>query len=596
VNKTNVRKLEIAWTYPTGDSVHYEFNPIIANGTMYVLAKNHSVVALDGATGKERWVHRAKGEPAERGLNFWQNADGSDERLVTVESGFLTTIDARTGRTVSSFGDNGFVDLRIGLDRDGVSPVIGSNPGRIFENLVIVPLKAVGQSYASTPGDIHAYDVRTGKLVWVFHTIPRPGEFGYDTWPAASWKTSGGVMNWNGMSIDQARGIAYIPLSSPKADFYGGDRPGANLFGNSLIALNARTGQRIWHYQIVHHDIWDYDLPSSPQLFTVKHNGRNIDVVAQLTKHGLLFVFDRETGEPLWPIEERPVPKSDVPGEEVYPTQPWPTKPPPYARMSFTENDINPFLPEVEQENLRDRLRAGRKNEGPFTPPSVRELFLMPGYDGAPFSSAVDPTKGMMYVITKELPTAIKLQLPRLTVPSDQRLSTMVTIPSPSPRERNPDFVPYVDPYDSLISPTSGLGAINPPWSRLVAIDVNEGTIKWEKVHGSVTTLANQGHPETGAFHPRGGPVVTAGGLIFAATSSDLKVRAYDQDDGRVLWEHDLPESSTGVPAVYQIDGREYIAFGATSVGPSGLELPVKRPQGQTRGQAGYIVFALPKL
>jgi glucose dehydrogenase len=600
INKANVRQLEVAWTYATGDSEHYEFSPIVVKGTMYVLAKNNSLVALDAASGKELWVHSSLGKPASRGINYWQSRDTAERRLLMVDDGFLTAIDTRTGETIRSFGDNGLVSLRSDAER-GYRPQISqraqSNPGRVFEDLIIIPLPTDGYSYAAMPGDIHAYDVRTGKRMWVFHTIPHPGEFGYETWPEDAWKRSGGVANWGGMSIDEKRGIVYIPLSSPKFDFYGGDRKGANLFGNSLVALDARTGKRIWHFQVVHHDLWDWDLPSCPQLLTITHNGKAVDVVSQLTKHGFVFVFNRETGEPLWPIEERPAPKSDVPGEETYPTQPWPTKPPPYLRMSFTEKDINPFLPDAEKQSLRDRFRAARKSEGLFTPPSQLETFLMPGYDGSPGSAAADPTKGVVYIVTKEVPTAVKLQLPRLTVAGNEDFAKRVQLPTVSLAEKYLNFAPYMtNPvYDSLISPTTGLGAISPPWSRLVAIDLNDGTIKWERPQGTIAALAEQGYVDTGAWYPRGGPVVTAGGLIFVATSSDRMVRAYDQDNGTILWQHEIPNSSTGVPAVYEVDGRQYIAFPAASVGSSGLELPVTMPSRRKPGPGSYIAFALPK-
>jgi quinoprotein glucose dehydrogenase len=267
ITRANVKQLEIAWTYPTGEKGNYLFNPIVIDGVMYVLAKNNSIVALDAATGREVWTHENRGAVGTRGISYWENKDRSDRRLLYVNAGFLTAIDARTGQIITSFGDNGRTDLRTGLDRDvsKIRPLHTNNPGRIFENLLIQPLPAGGASYDAAPADIHAYDVRTGKLAWVFHTIPHPGEFGYDTWPEAAWKTSGGVHNWNEMTLDEKRGIAYIPLGTSRYDFYGADRHGANLFGNSLLALDARTGKRLWHFQTVHHDLWDYDIPTAPK-------------------------------------------------------------------------------------------------------------------------------------------------------------------------------------------------------------------------------------------------------------------------------------------------------------------------------------------
>ncbi len=288
INKSNVKQLEVAWTYETGPGT-YTFNPVVVEGVMYVLAQSNSVVALDAATGKQLWVHPNMGAVGARGMNYWENKDRSDRRLFFINAGFLTAIDARTGQTIASFGDNGRTDLRIGLDRDPGRALQTSNPGRIFENLIITPLPAGNASYDSTPADIHAYDVVTGKLVWVFHVVPRPGEFGYDTWPPDAWKTVGGVHNWNEMTVDEKRGIAYFPLGTARYDFYGANRKGNDLFGNSLLALDARTGKRLWHFQLVHHDLWDYDLPVAPKLLTVKHNGKNVDAVAQATKFGFLL-------------------------------------------------------------------------------------------------------------------------------------------------------------------------------------------------------------------------------------------------------------------------------------------------------------------
>ena len=329
VNKANVNKLEVAWTYRVGTG-NLLFNPTVVDGTMYVVSTRNAIVALDAATGKEIWSHPNTGAVGSHGINFWESKDHSDRRLFYINAGFLTALDARTGKIIPSFGENGRTDLRVGLDREVKGPFQTVNPGRVFENLIITPLPAT-MGYDSTPADIHAYSTITGKLVWIFHVIPRPGEFGYDTWPPEAYKTAGGVHNWNEMTVDEKRGIAYVPLGTARFDFYGADRKGNNLFANSLLALDARTGKRLWHYQIVHHDLWDYDLPVAPKLLTVKHDGRNVDVVAQATKFGFLYVFNRVTGEPLWPIEERPVPKSDAPSEVTSPTQPFPTKPPPFA-------------------------------------------------------------------------------------------------------------------------------------------------------------------------------------------------------------------------------------------------------------------------
>ncbi len=609
VNRSNVKQLEVAWTYATGVKGNYLFNPMVVDGVMYVLAKDNSVVALDAATGKEIWTHENQGAVGTRGMSYWESTDRADRRLLYVNAGFLTAIDARTGQTIRSFGDNGRTDLRNGLDVDvsKLRPLQTNNPGRIFENLLIQPLPASGASYDANPADIHAYDVRTGKLVWVFHTVPHPGEFGYDTWPADAYKTVGGVHNWNEMTVDEKRGIAYIPLGTARYDFYGFNRHGNDLFGNSLLALDARTGKRLWHFQTVHHDLWDYDIPTAPKLLTVKHNGKNVDVVAQPTKQGFLFVFNRVTGEPVWPVEERPVPKSDVPGEETSPTQPFPTKPPPFARQSFTEKDINPYLAADEQAALREKFKTWR-NEGLFTPPSLAGSIEIPGNNGGANwgSSAVDPVKGMMFIVSKELPMILKLELPRppgrggrggrggsagAAVPE---VATPETAPPPPPPDAS-GVIRYNAPYDFMLSRTNGLNAIGPPWSQLTAYDLNSGVIKWQIPNGGVSDLIDQGHVDTGAQFPRGGVLATAGGLIFVATASDRKIRAYDEDTGKVLWEKDTPAGSEGVPAAYEVAGREYIAFcvaaGTGMMPPRGLN-PAKPTQ--PPGENEYIVFALP--
>jgi quinoprotein glucose dehydrogenase len=429
--------------------------------------------------------------------------------------------------------------------------------------------------------------------------IPHPGEFGYDTWPPDAWKTAGGVHNWNEMTLDEKRGIAYIPLGTARYDFYGANRKGNDLFANSLLALDARTGKRLWHFQMVHHDLWDYDLPAAPKLLTVKHNGKNVDAIAQPTKFGFLYVFDRVTGEPLWPIEERMVPQSDVAGEWSSPTQPFPTKPPPFARQSFTEKDINPYATEAEQAAIRELLKNSR-NEGLFTPPSLRGSISAPGHNGGANwgGSAVDPAKGFLYIVSRENPTLDKLELPGQGRGGGGKGGGKGGPPAaPAPVAPVDDsFIHYNAPINFIAQPSSGLSAMGPPWSNLTAYDLNTGTIKWQVPNGGVLGLELQGHNDTGAHNPRGGPVVTAGGLIFAATASDRKVRAYDQDTGKVLWEKDLPNGSDGIPAIYEMGGREYIAL-CVAAGNGYLAQRVKNGDQPlpALGPGSYMVFALPK-
>src|SRR5262245_49678827 len=345
ITKANVETLEVAWIYPTGDERSYIFNPIVVDNVMYVLARDSSLVALEAATGKEIWIHGSLPGLTTRGISYWESRDRKDRRLIFAMNNYLQEIDARTGKSILTFGRNGLVDLREGLGRDvrSVVRIQPNNPGRVFDNLILLG-SSTGESYLSPPGDIRAYDVITGKLSWTFHTIPHPGEPGYETWPKDAWKYSGGANTWGEITVDEKRGIAYFPTGSPTYDYYGADRIGSNLFANCLIALDARTGRRLWHFQMVHHDLWDYDATAAPQLITVRHDGRNVDAVSQSTKQGFLFVFDRVTGKPLWPIEEHAVPKSNMPFEHAWPTQPFPTAPPPFARQRMTVDDVNPYI------------------------------------------------------------------------------------------------------------------------------------------------------------------------------------------------------------------------------------------------------------
>jgi quinoprotein glucose dehydrogenase len=504
--------------------------------------------------------------------------------------------------------------------------------------------------------------------VWTFHTIPRPGEFGYETWPKDAWTYAGGVNTWGETAIDEKRGIAYFPIGSPTYDFYGGDRIGANLFGDCLLALDARTGKRLWHFQAVHHDLWDYDLATGPKLLTVRHSGKMVDVVAQATKFGFLYVFDRVTGEPLWPIEERPVPKSDVPGEQSYPTQPFPTWPPPFTRQRFTVADLNPYVDAEEKTRLREIL-VNARNEGLFTPPAMRDTVDMPGELGGSNwgGAAGDPASGWLYVRSHDAPTLhILSDRPRVRVPEGatveqrgrgvfaQHCETChgadrkgVTSPSelgaagfraivrngrgqmpafsesalpaqdfdalhaflvnPAagvvPAGRGPQAPPpppgqtrYYTPYNTW-NASNGLPAIGPPWSELTAYDLNDGSIKWQVPLGVVRALAAKGVAATGSYHPtRNGLVVTAGGLIFIGTWSDRTLRAFDKDTGKVLWERELDANPEGIPAVYQVGGRQYIAFCARAgrvfdnIYAESMAWVPGKPEA-----AGYYVFALPR-
>ena len=599
IDRSNVSHLEIAWTYPTGDNQAYIFNPVMADGFLYVAAKRGSIVALDAATGKEMWSYTpvsgrgsddgdsngtgraaAEGRGAgagrggrggggfnNRGINYWQSKDGSDRRLLFAANDKLQAVDARTGKLITSFGENGYVDLKEGLGRDPKSQrrIQSRTPGRVFENLIIMG-SATNQGYGSAPGDIRAYDVRTGKLVWTFHTIPHPGEFGYDTWPKDAWKTVGGVNVWGEFTVDEKNGILFVPTASPKYNFYGADRIGMGLYGDSILALDVRTGKRLWHFQMVHHDIWDYDNATAPKLLTLKHNGKTVEAVAQAGKTGFLYVFNRQTGESLFPIEERPVPKSDVPGEQTWPTQPIPLAPPPFARQKFTVDDLNPYLSPEDQAHFRDEMLSAR-NEGMFTPPAERGTVEMPGNNGGSNfgGAAVDPMRGWMFIVSKDLPAILKLSLDKTA----------------------PEGVTRYESGFNLVTGSNGLSPIRPPWTSLTAYDLNDGTIRWRMPLGDVPELAAKGITGTGTHYPKANPVVTAGGLLFIGTR-DKMVRAFDTNTGELLWEKQLPAAMEGMPAVYEMNGREYIVFCDSA------QVGLTRDT-QEKIQGSYVAFALPE-
>lgn len=575
ITKGNVGKLDVAWTYPAGDT---DFNPLVVRGVVYGRARGSAIVALDAATGRELWVHDGIKGFATRGMNYWESEDGSDRRLLYTARNMLYAIDAATGRTITSFGVDGRVDLREGLDRDPNTVEQQSRlPGRIFEHLLILG-SATNREYASAPGDIRAYDVRTGKLAWQFRTIPRAGEFGADTWPENARATVGGANNWAESSVDAARGIVYVPTGSGKYNFYGGYRLGDNLFSDSLIALDARTGRRLWHFQTVHHDIWDVDNNSAPQLTTIRHDGRTIDIVAQAGKTGYLYVFDRVSGEPVWPIVERPVPQgTHVPGEKLSPTQPFPTKPEPFSRQSFTVDDLDEHLltPE-EREHFRQRILKAR-NEGPFTPIGFEDVIHMPGNQGGSNwgSTAAHPTNGRVYVIGFNVPTIIRLLKPGETRPAR----------AGAPAEVVREGYPVTDGFG--LYPT----IIKPPYTTLTAYDLNTGTIAWQKGLGDDLRLLSRGIRGTGsAMTVKGGLIVTGTGLVLA-TAADRKVHVYDADNGTEVASLPLGGPTSGGPSMYEHGGRQYLlvhASGTPQTGPNAIPTPHEGP-------TGLVAYALPR-
>jgi len=574
VTPANVAQLQVAWEYPTGAGAPPQFNPIVVDGTMYVQSGDGKIVALDPTTGQEKWKSETTGRISTRGINYWQSTDGSDRRLVFMNDGLARAIDARTGKYIPNFS----VDLRDALPEGSIvpeRPLMPSNPGRVFEDSYIVALPG-GQGYGSFPSNIQAYDIRTGALKWSFNMIPRVGDPGSETWPEKDREKFGGGHNWSEFTIDTELGIAFIPTGSPRFDFYGGNRPGDNLYGNSLLALDARTGKRLWHFQTVHHDLWDYDLPNAPKLMTITKDGKQIPIVVIAAKHGFVFAFNRLTGEPVWPVEERPVPASDVPGEQASPTQPFPTWPKPFAGQSFTEADINPYVPAEDQEKIRQVLRTAR-NEGLFTPPSLQGTISMPGHNGGASwgGTAIDPVRQRLFVVSREIPT-----LNRLT--PDNRADAAAGMPNASP-----DVPAFGSPYDFLMQ-SNGMVSIKPPFSFLTAYDMNTGEMLYRIPDGESWVLQQQGITGTGSQAPRAGPVATATGLLFVGTAGDRTFRARDAATGRALWEHKLDAATEGVPAIYEVGGREYITI---AVGGDGLFAHKGQP---APGPNRYVTFALP--
>ena len=419
INKENVKQLEVAWTYHTGDAEQgnhstIQCNPIVANGMMYVTSPKLKLIALNPETGKEIWkfdpFNGTQSSGVNRGVAYWES--GSDKRIYFSAGHFLYALNAIDGSLSPDFGVQGKVDLREGLGRDTSKlSVAASSPGTIYKDLLIQGT-ALSDGWDAPPGFIRAYDVRTGKIAWTFHTIPQPGEFGYDTWAEGAYRKVGGTNNWTGMSLDRESGIVFIPIGSPSFDFYGGDRKGKNLFGNCLLAVDAATGKRIWHYQLVHHDLWDYDLPAPPNLVTVTHDGQKVEAVAQVTKMGMVFLFNRKTGEPLFPIEERPVPASPSPliGEQVWPTQPFPVKPLPFVRQHFSESEVTAISPESHQFIL-DKIK-GRRMGAIYTPHGTDGIVQFPATRGGAEwgGAAVDPKRGILYVNANEIPMMMRMK------------------------------------------------------------------------------------------------------------------------------------------------------------------------------------------
>jgi len=644
INKKNIKQLEVAWEYHSGDSLsensQIQCNPLIINGILYGTSPKLKVFALNAATGNLIWEYdpdpgRKFAENVNRGVTWWQ--DGKDKRILFSSGPELFALNAETGKIIETFGDSGRVSLKEGLgERAKELYVVASSPGIVYDDLIIIGSR-VSEDAGAAPGYIRAFNTITGKLEWVFKTIPHPGEFGYDTWPEEAYKTIGGANSWAGMSLDEKEGIVYIPTGSASFDFWGGDRKGENLFANCILALDARTGKRIWHFQTVHHDIWDRDLPAPPNIVTVNHEGKKTEAVAQITKSGFVFLLDKRTGEPLFPVEERQVPVSDLTDEETWPTQPFPAIPPPFSPQVFTREQITDIS--TESHGFVADILANVRTGKPFIPPSTQGTVIFPGFDGGGEwgGAAVDPKTSVMYVNSNIMPWILtmvetgnvsglgeKIYKTNCAMCHGPELRGTVTFPSllsvsekytieqlldlinkgkgfmPSfkqipqrekdaliafllGRKEDIEFrsevaedtvwpVPYTFTGYNRFFDQDGYPAVKPPWGTISAIDLNKGTILWQVPLGEYKELTSKGIPQTGTEN-YGGPVVTAGGILFIAASNDEYFRAFDIETGNELWKYKLPAGGYATPSVYEADGNEYvvIACGGGKMGtPSG--------------------------
>lgn len=585
INTSNVSQLKLAWSFsmadkkPGAERGSSECNPIIVDGVMYVTSASQWAYAINAATGKQIWSFdpfegNEKTGEVSRGLTYWENGDY--KQILFTANNFLFALDARTGKPIPGFGKNGRVDLKTGLRDTGDFYVSSTSPGIIYKDLIIMGCR-VPDVYGAQPGYIRAFNCKTGKLEWTFHTVPMPGEPGYETWSKDAWKEVGGVNNWAGMSLDNPRGIVFLALGAPSYDFYGNVRKGTNLYANCVLALDASTGKHIWHFQTVHHDLWDYDLPAPPALITIRRNGKEIDAVAQITKQGFVFVFNRETGEPLFPIEERKVPTSHLPGEEASPTQPFPLKPKPFARQWITEADLTNYS-KANHDSLVKKFRSMRY-EGLYTPPDLKGTLELPGTRGGGEwgGAAFDPATTFLYIKSNDAPDIITIVRGDKVAAVSTENAEQGQLATVQGKARADQFVNTTG-YKTWKDP-DGNPAIRPPWGTLNALNLSTGEYEWQIPLGNDTTLQEKGALETGQ-EGKAGPIVTAGGLIFISGTADKKLRAIDKSTGKLLWQTTLPALANATACTYQVKGKQYVALsvGGTKENPSGFIMTFALP------------------
>jgi quinoprotein glucose dehydrogenase len=560
INRQNVSALKRAWTYHTGevnrenetDRHHvapFETTPLVVDGILYLSTPSNRVIALDAETGREIWQFDPQAGRVKRkffqhrGVAYWQSEAGDDRRILFgTYDGRMICLDAKTGKLCQGFGTDGVVNLRAGVaDEFLASEYAVTSPPAIYKDLVITGAAVPEYPSLGPSGAVRAFNIRTGMRVWTFHTIPGPGEPGHDTWTKEAWQGRTGVNVWSTMSVDVERDLIFLPIGSPSYDFYGGDRKGQDLFGNSLVALQASTGKLMWYFQMVHHDLWDYDMPAQPTLITALHNGRSVPAVAQVTKMGFVFIFDRVTGKPLFPVEERPVPKSDVPGEAAWPTQPFPSKPPALVRQQLSESDITTVTPESNR--YCSQLFHSLESRGMYTPYGRRPTLVVPGtLGGATWSGgSFDPESGYLFVNVNEL-GAVGAMEPQ---PAG----------APVPYRRGFKGDEYARFWDQNEWPCQ-----NPPWGTLNAVDVNKGEIVWKVPLGVIAGL----NRDTGSPN-LGGSVATAGGLVFIGATADSRFRAFDSRTGKQLWVAELAASAHAAPVTYmgKKSGKQFVVIAA---------------------------------